>query len=205
VQKTRRELENLVRKIREKQAEKATVQQVRAKLSEVENRVDKHRSETAHQKRRKKERLGAGDTVWVETLQAEGELLEYEKSSRIWRVRVGNLVSAVKAEFLSKIAADDKRPELPAGVNYAPFEDVSSQISVRGMTAEEATEAVDKFLDRASLGNLDTVYILHGKGTGVLRQAIKQHLSRHSLVSDFRLGYVNEGSFGVTVVTLKRD
>jgi DNA mismatch repair protein MutS2 len=205
VQETRRELENLVKRIREKQAHKTVVRNAHAKLNEIENGIDKHRRKLSPQKIRKEEKLSTGETVWVETLQAEGELLECIESSKAWKVRVGNMISTVKTEFLSKVAENDTRPQLPSGINYAPFEDVPTQISVRGMTSEEATEAVDRFLDRASLSNLDTVYILHGKGTGALRQAVKKYLSKHPLVSDFRLGYVSEGSSGVTVVTIKRS
>lgn len=205
VEKTRKELERVVKEIREKQALKDSVRKAHSKLDNIEKRIENRQRKVRRPMKRKREKLSPGDTVWVETLQAEGELLEYTESAGCWKVRVGNMISSVKSDYLSKISTEDKRPEIPSGVNYAPFDDISSQISVRGQTAEEAVESVDAFLDRASLGNLETVYILHGKGTGVLRKAIKNHLSKHPLVSDFRLGYVSEGSSGVTVVSLKRE
>ena len=205
VEQTRQELERLVKEIREKQAHKTTVKHVHEKLRKLENRLEEKKRRLAPKKRRKSEKLKPGDTVWVETLQADGELLEYLENSRSWKVRVGNMISTVQTKFLSKMSSEDSRPKLPVGVNYAPFDEVSSQISVIGMTVEEALEAVEKFIDSVSLSNLDTVYILHGKGTGALRSAIKKYLSKHPLVSDLRLGYVSEGSSGVTVVTLKRN
>ena len=80
---------------------------------------------------------------------------------------------------------------------------VATETDVRGMTLEEAILAVDLYLDNAALQSLGEVYIIHGKGTGVLRAGIQDHLRRHPLVKSFRLGKYGEGEDGVTVVTLK--
>lgn len=80
---------------------------------------------------------------------------------------------------------------------------VSSETDVRGMTLEEAILAVDLYLDSAVMQSLNEVYIIHGKGTGVLRAGIQDHLRRHPHVKTFRLGKYGEGEDGVTVVTLK--
>jgi len=119
------------------------------------------------------------------------------------RVQTGSMVVTVKSELLRKRGKKVTKPKIPAGVNYAPFSDVSMQISVRGMTADEALSAVEKYLDSVSIANLEKVFILHGKGTGALRKAIGEYLKKHPLVEKYRLGYFNEGGAGVTVVTLK--
>ena len=80
---------------------------------------------------------------------------------------------------------------------------METECDVRGMTLEEAILAVDMFLDGAALNRLKQVYIIHGKGTGVLRAGIQKHLKGHPSVSEFRLGRYGEGEDGVTVVTLK--
>lgn len=80
---------------------------------------------------------------------------------------------------------------------------VSSETDVRGMNLEEAILAVDLYLDNAAMQSLGEVYIIHGKGTGVLRAGIQDHLRRHPLVKSYRLGKYGEGEDGVTVVTLK--
>jgi len=67
----------------------------------------------------------------------------------------------------------------------------------------EALAAVDLFLDGAALQSLKSVNIIHGKGTGILRAGIRDHLKRHPVVKEFRLGRYGEGEDGVTVVTLK--
>ena len=67
---------------------------------------------------------------------------------------------------------------------------------------DEAINNTDKYLDDAYLANLPQVTIIHGKGTGALRQAIHQHLKRHPHVKSYRLGKYGEGETGVTIVEL---
>ena len=80
---------------------------------------------------------------------------------------------------------------------------VERECDVRGMNLEEAICAVDLFLDGAIMNKLNEVYIIHGKGTGILRAGIQKHLRSHPAVKEFRLGRYGEGEDGVTVVTLK--
>ncbi|WP_027634261.1 endonuclease MutS2 [Clostridium hydrogeniformans] len=80
---------------------------------------------------------------------------------------------------------------------------VESSVDLRGMDAEEACYNADKYLDDAYLGGLNEVSIIHGKGTGVLRNAINEMLRRHPHVKNFRLGEYGEGGTGVTVAVLK--
>jgi DNA mismatch repair protein MutS2 len=71
------------------------------------------------------------------------------------------------------------------------------------MTSEEALLSMDLFLDGAVMSGLHTVTVIHGKGTGALRQAVHKALRTHKLVKEFRLGRYGEGESGVTVVELK--
>ena len=80
---------------------------------------------------------------------------------------------------------------------------VAPECDVRGMNLEEALSAVSLYLDEAVLAGLNEVYIIHGKGTGVLRAGIQQDLRKHRHVKSFRRGVYGEGEDGVTVVTLK--
>jgi DNA mismatch repair protein MutS2 len=205
IESTRTDLERLVKKIRETEADKESVKNAHSFIKKKKDEFKTRLSKLAPKTKSKKEALNPGDRVFIENLRAEGELLDYVESSKSWRVQTGSMVASVKTGLLRKLEKKEPRPSLPKGVNYAPFDDITTQISVRGMTAEEAIDAVEKYLDSASLANLETVFILHGKGTGVLRKAINDYLKTNRMVREFRLGYFNEGGTGVTVVSLKRN
>ena len=80
---------------------------------------------------------------------------------------------------------------------------ISSEINVIGMNVEEATFEIDKYLDDCAISKLSTVRIVHGKGTGKLREGIHQFLKKNPHVKSFRLGTFGEGEMGVTIVELK--
>ena len=86
----------------------------------------------------------------------------------------------------------------PEVARAAPLE-----VKLLGMTVEEALEAVDRFLDEACLAGCDQVRLIHGYGTGRLRQAVRQHVRSHRQVDSSRPGGTGEGDDGVTVVQLK--
>ena len=77
------------------------------------------------------------------------------------------------------------------------------EVDLRGMTVDEALMAVDAFLDNAVMGKLETVSIIHGKGTGAVRSAVRDHLKRSRYVKRFRPGRFGEGEDGVTVAELR--
>jgi len=86
-------------------------------------------------------------------------------------------------------------------VGIEPMES-KSEIDVRGLEADEAIRAAERFLEDAVMAGLPTARIIHGKGKGILRERMKYWLSKNSLVKEFRLGEIREGGTGVTVVTL---
>ena len=79
----------------------------------------------------------------------------------------------------------------------------SPEVDLRGMMTDEAILALDRFLDSAVMGRLETVTIIHGKGTGAVRKAVREHLKRSKYVKSFRPGRYGEGEDGVTVVELR--
>ena len=80
---------------------------------------------------------------------------------------------------------------------------VSPEVDLRGMMVDEALLAMERYLDSAVMAKLKTVTIIHGKGTGALRQAVQNELKRNRYVKSYRLGRYGEGEMGVTVVELK--
>ena len=80
---------------------------------------------------------------------------------------------------------------------------VSTEINLIGMTVDEAIGHLDKYLDDAYLAHVPSVRIVHGKGTGALRNAVQQHLKRCKYVKTYRLGSLGEGDAGVTIAEFK--
>ena len=80
---------------------------------------------------------------------------------------------------------------------------MAAELDLRGMETLEAIPVLERYIDSAVMGKLETVTIIHGKGTGALRAAVQQTLKRNKFVKSFRLGRYGEGESGVTVVELK--
>ena len=109
-----------------------------------------------------------------------------------------------KKEQLHKKPAE--KPSAPVSVHRAVSRgdsSVGSTVDLRGMTAEEAVTALQMYLDRAAMTNLNELTVIHGKGTGVLRRAVADELKHNRLVASYRLGRYGEGETGVTIVELK--
>ena len=88
--------------------------------------------------------------------------------------------------------------------NNSKSKNISPELNVIGLNVEEATHVIDKYLDDANLSTLETVRIVHGKGTGKLRSGIHTFLKKHPHVKSYRIGTYGEGEMGVTIVTLKK-
>ena len=80
---------------------------------------------------------------------------------------------------------------------------VGSEVNLIGMTTDEAIPEMEKFLDDAYLAHLESVRVVHGRGTGALREAVHRRLRKLPYVKSFRLGEYGEGDSGVTIVTFK--
>ena len=81
---------------------------------------------------------------------------------------------------------------------------ISTEINLLGKTVDEALSVLDKYLDDAYLAHLPSVRVVHGKGTGALRNAVHSHLKRLKYVKEYRLGEYGEGDSGVTIVTFQQ-
>ena len=92
---------------------------------------------------------------------------------------------------------------LAKGEEKAPSAGVSPELDLRGMMADEAVFALERYIDSARMAKLNTVTIIHGKGTGALRAAVHAALKNEPGVARYRLGRFGEGEMGVTIVELK--
>ena len=82
-------------------------------------------------------------------------------------------------------------------------QNISKQIDIRGRLGDEALEELDKYLENAILAGLDSVHIIHGKGTGALRKVVRGYLRGHPYVKSIRDGHLEEGGQGITVAELR--
>ncbi len=146
----------------------------------------------------------AGDRVRILTLGAEGMVLAPPDEKGEVRLQAGVMKFTAELSQLRMIRREAEKEKTTVKARTGMMErTVSTECDVRGMNLEEALDTVGRYLDEAVLAGLNEVYVIHGKGTGVLRAGIQQDLRKNRHVKGFRRGIYGEGEDGVTVVTLK--
>ena len=150
------------------------------------------------------ETVKPGDRVRILTLGAEGTVLAAPDEKGEVSLQAGAMKFKAPLGQLRLIQAA-KAPEKSTvkAKTGMMTRTVKQECDVRGMSLEEALSAVSLYLDEAVLAGLNEVYIIHGKGTGILRAGIQQDLRKNKHVKSFRRGVYGEGEDGVTVVTLR--
>lgn len=147
--------------------------------------------------------LQAGDTVWVESLGALGEVLEPPDADGQAEVQVGSFKLRRPAQDLRRAAHREERAARAAAVHMRfPSREVPLELEVRGLRVADVEEVLDRYLNDAYLAGLPFVRIIHGKGTGVLRQVVRDFLGPHPLVASFAGAADRDGGEGVTIVHL---
>ena len=143
-----------------------------------------------------------GEEVLVKSLNQNGKVLRVMADTGNVQVQAGILKLVVPIEDLVKI----KKKKVNKFKNFASLKrtsQVRGEIDLRGMTADEAIADLETYLDRAMLTGYHEVYIIHGKGTMVLRKKIHEYLRTSKYVTEFKDANQNEGGIGCTVATLK--
>ena len=158
-----------------------------------------------------KEDAKNGIEVFIPSLNQSGIIVSNLSTSNKVMVQIGNIKmnfdisklikksnssTTTSTNNLSKVSNYSKK------TSFTP-RDVSTEINVIGYNVEEAIFVIDKFLDNACMSKLETVRIVHGKGTGILGKGIQKFLKSNPHVKSFRYGTFGEGEMGVTVVELK--
>ncbi len=140
-------------------------------------------------------------------LEKNGMLTSLPNDSDEVEVQVGSLKTNINLNKLMKIKSNiDNKTNIPKNKNAVinKSRTISPEINVIGLNVEEALQVIDKYLDDAKLSKLETIRIVHGKGTGKLRTGIHNFLKNRKDIKAFRIGTYGEGEMGVTVVTLKK-
>ncbi|MGI6357675.1 MAG: endonuclease MutS2 [Bacillota bacterium] len=147
----------------------------------------------------------AGDQVLVKHLGQRGQLLSAPGADGEAQVQLGALRLNCRVEQLEKLVSEAPEPPKPGYqmVNLSR-QGVALELDLRGQTVDEAILRIDKYLDDALVAGLSRVSLIHGKGTGTLRNAVRDYLRSHRAVKSYRLGGPGEGGTGVTVVELNK-
>ncbi len=209
VQKTRQQADALLNELDElrRQQNKALSAEQKARLRsglrDLESSADpvRKRRRDGYQLPRE---LRPGDSVVIFDIDKAATVLEAPKDGQVL-VQAGIIKTRVQVENL-RLSGEGQKAKAKPGrsvTKNVSAPEIATSLDLRGMNVEEGLMEVDAFLDRAARSHVPQVTIIHGKGTGVLRAAVQQHLRRCSQVKSFRLGAFGEGESGVTVVEMK--
>lgn len=224
-------IENTIRTIRESQAEKEKTKQARQQLHEFRNSLDNEKdsgddkiakkiqklkekelnkkAKDKTPKEQKVETISIGDNVRIKGQTSTGEVIDIQKGNAT--VAFGMIKSSVKLDSLEYVSKNQVKKETKSKqIGAAHTDDMRDKklnfkqdIDVRGMRGDEALQAVMYFVDDAILVGMSRVRILHGTGTGILRQLIRDYLRTVHGVSNYQDEHVQFGGAGITVVDLE--
>lgn len=222
-------IENTIRKIKEAQAEKIQTKEVRKEFEQFKENFDSEEmDDTAFNKRierlrklkkgkektsgkEEKESIKIGSTVRVKGQGGYGQVIEIKKDNVV--IALGQFKLPAKINQLEIVSNNKIKKENRNKNSYivsSTIEDIRErnlnfkrEIDVRGMRGDEALQAVTYFIDDAIIVNVEQVRILHGTGTGILRELIRKYLKTIPAVSSFADEHVQFGGAGITVVKFK--
>ena len=151
--------------------------------------------------------LQKGDIVIVADLGRDATVIDVKSDKQQAYVMSGSIKMWVGFDNLrlkrkNAPSTEVKKTRKVTGMMSRANRQVSGEIDIRGMASDEAILELDKYIDNAVVSGLETIRIIHGKGTGVLRKSVQTHLRSHKAVKSFRLGTFGEGENGVTVAEL---
>ncbi|MCL1695189.1 endonuclease MutS2 [Lysinibacillus sp. BPa_S21] len=207
VDEAKREAESIIAELREmrKNADQVVKEheliEARKRLEEATPLDNNKVLKKAAQVKARAQNLVVGDEVKVLSYGQRGTLLEKVSNSE-WVVQMGILKMKIADSDLEYIKPEKEPVQRIAGVKNRTSH-VKLELDLRGERYEDAIIRTEKYIDDALLANYGRVSIIHGVGTGALRQGIQSYLKKHKRVKSFRFGEAGEGGLGVTVVELK--
>ena len=196
-----------------KQQKKLDAQQMNAQRAEIMHNIKQARDavglrdESAEPIPKPSRPIQVGDLVEIPGTKRQAEVVAVKGDSLT--LKAGVLQMKVKAdevrliEEAERAATAKKQPQFAPSQRILRTASAARELDIRGMETLEAEGVLDNYIDAAVMAHLETVTIIHGKGTGALRKAVHASLRRNKAVKSFRLGNYGEGESGVTVVELK--
>ena len=141
--------------------------------------------------------------VYVPKFGKNGIILGYPNRNGKFSIQIGSIKTNLKIDQVTVAKKETNKKEIISKKSTFSPKKVDTELNIIGLNVEESLPLVDKFLDDAALAHLETVRIVHGKGSGVLGKGIQKYLKSHPHSKEFRYGTFGEGEMGVTIVTLK--
>ena len=184
-----------------KNAEEARTK-IKKSISEIQKDLIKPKKEIKNSI--KPEEIIVGMPVFVPSLDQEATIVSLPDKKGNVMIQSGIIKLSIHPSQLEKSKEAVKKAEVKVNMMVkSKAKDITTEINLLGMTVDEATNTLEKYLDDAYLSGLKQVRVVHGKGSGALRKGVQSYLRTNPHVSSFRLGMYGEGDSGVTIVELK--
>ncbi|MBQ6795910.1 MAG: endonuclease MutS2 [Clostridia bacterium] len=207
-EQAKREADEIIKEMRKGAKDAHKLDEERQKLKKGLGKMEEKLSEDVFRQKNPPidpKKLLLGQAVEVTSMGQRGSVLTLPDKNGNLTVQVGILKINVHMSALRLAEEKKEKAKKGAGLKISTGKSMSvkSELDLRGYMVDEALIELDKYLDDATLSGLDTVRIIHGKGTGALRSAIWEFLRRHHHAKSFRQGAFGEGDLGVTVIEIK--
>ncbi len=179
---------------------------LRDRLDKLPGRKDEKKNRNKALEAQKDVEIRVGDVVRILTLNLVGTVTATEDAKGLISVHAGIMntkVSRDDIEWLQREQKEQKPQKVAYKTGISKAMNIHPDINLVGMRVDEAIPELEKYLDDAYLAHLPQVTIIHGRGTGALKEAVHKHLKKLKYVDEFRLGVFGEGDAGVTIVKFK--
>ena len=212
-QKAKEEADSIIKELNRQAKNKAgsdKLNETRRVLKDKLSSMNEESFKSSVRKRKKYETpktLKPGDKVYIISFDQHGTVISAPDANKEVMVQMGILKTKVPMaevaidEYAEREQAKEKRVSFKPKGTKAQF--VSPEIDCRGQLVDEALGNIDKYIDDAYLAGLKQITIIHGKGTGALRNAVQTYLAKNPHVKSYRYGLYGEGEMGVTIAELK--
>ncbi|MDO4689721.1 MAG: endonuclease MutS2 [Fusobacterium sp.] len=192
----------LVEKIQKEENKKEDAQKLQKSLNMLSSALREEKSKTVEAVKniKRKAEFKVGDRVFVKSINQFATVLKINETKESTNVQAGILKLEVPFDEIKIV---EEKKEKVYNVSSHKKSPVKYEIDLRGKMVDEAIYELETYLDRATLNSYTEVYIIHGKGTGALREGVLKYLKTSRYVKNFRIGGHGEGGLGCTVVSLK--
>ncbi len=209
IEASRKEIEKLVREIKEQQADKTAVTSAREKLRELRAKVETEKTETAKElkepspERKRLLKLEPGVRVAAEGVEGEGVVTNVKRNGKQVEVEMNGMRLWFDSSLLYQPEPVKHKKSERVKINVQMSDErITGELDLRGNYGDEAVPIIDRYLAVAAEQRYPSVKIIHGKGTGMLRVRVREFLVRHPLVKEIYDGGANKDDYGSTVVEL---